>query len=125
MTAAAAESLGIRRVGLARRIVVFVAVFAFALQSYIAQVHIHGASQGTGQLAAAQSHEPGKTPVHDGQTDCPFCQAIIHAGVFVAPAAPLLNLPFALIETVVPVVVPRAASNTVAHDWQSRAPPRF
>jgi hypothetical protein len=126
MTAAAAESLGIRRVSLARRMVVFLAVLALALQSYITQTHIHDAGfGGAGKITTTQSSIPGKTPVHDSQADCPFCQAMIHAGVFAAPAAPLLNLPITLVQTVALVLAPRAVSSAVTHDWQSRAPPRL
>ena len=117
-----------RRSGPARCFVVFIAVFAFALQSYVTQTHIHDASQvfgGVAKIAATQSPAPGKAPSHDNKADCPLCQAVIHAGIFVSPATPLLHLPFTLIETVVPVLTLAAASNATAHDWQSRAPPRL
>ena len=123
MTAAAAEYAGVRRSGLARRILVFVAVFAFALQSYIAQTHIHDAVLG-GAAKIADTQSPGKAPVHDSQSDCPFCQAVVHSGAFVASAAPLLLLPFVWIKTIAPDFAARAAAHTGAHDWQSRAPPR-
>jgi hypothetical protein len=128
MTAAAAESFETRRISPARRFVVFVAVLAFALQSYITQTHIHDASQGLGgivKIATPQSPAQGKTPLHDGQSDCPFCQAVIHAGAFVASATPLLLLPSTLVETIALVFTARATSNAAAHDWQSRAPPRL
>jgi hypothetical protein len=105
-----------------------VAILAFALQSYMTQTHIHDASQGIGgivKIVATQPLGQGKAPLHDGQTDCPFCQAVIHAGVFVASATPLLLLPFAWAETVALVFAPRAAFDAAAHDWQSRAPPRL
>ena len=127
MTAAAAQTLGIRRASPARRFVVFIAALAFALQSYITQTHIHDASQGLGgavKIAATQSPAQGKAPLHDGRTDCPFCQAVIHAGAFVAAATPLLYLPFTLVETVALIFTARATSDAAAHDWQSRAPPR-
>jgi hypothetical protein len=128
MAAAAAESSRMRRVGLARRVVVFIAAIAFALQSYITQTHIHHGSQGFGdsvKIAAAQSPAHGKTHPANDPADCPFCQAAIHAGVFVASAPPLLHLPFMWIETVALTYTATAASVTSAHDWQSRAPPRL
>ncbi len=126
MTSATAQSLGIRRVSLARRIVVFIAVFALAFQSYITQTHIHDAGfGGKAQTSTTQSTAPSKTPLHDSQADCPFCQAMIHAGVFAAPATPLLHLPFTLVQTVALTFAPRGASSAAAHDWQSRAPPRL
>lgn len=128
MTAAVAESPGTRRLSPARRFVVYIALFAFALQSYITQTHIHDGSQGFGgiaKIAATQPPAHGKAPFHDSKTDCPLCQAVIHAGIFVAPATPLLHLPFTLVETVAPVFTLAVASNATAHDWQSRAPPRL
>jgi hypothetical protein len=125
MTAAAAESPGIRRANPARRFVVFVAILAFAFQSYITQTHIHELQGFSGGVSTTHSPAPSKTPFHDSQTDCPFCQAVIHAGFFVASAAPALRLPVALVETVALVLIAPAASVAVAHDWQSRAPPRF
>ncbi|HEY5312673.1 MAG TPA: hypothetical protein VIK18_09135, partial [Pirellulales bacterium] len=72
----------------------FVAALGFLLQSYVTQTHIHvfpagsaGASHITSPLAAR-----GESPI-DKPADCPFCQAILHAGLFVASPAPLLFLP--------------------------------
>ncbi len=110
-----------RRSGLARRFVVFVAVFAFALQSFIAQTHIHAeALAGTAKVAATS----GQAPIDHSQADCPFCQAVTHVGSVVASAAPLLRLPFSWVETAALVLTAVAMSGSTAHDWQSRAPPR-
>jgi hypothetical protein len=128
MTAAVAESPEKRRLSPARRFVVYIALFTFALQSYVTQTHIHDASQGFGgiaKIAATQSPAPGKAPFHHNKADCPLCQAVVHAGFFVSPATPLLHLPFTLVETVAPVFTLAVASNATAHDWQSRAPPRL
>jgi len=111
-----------RRLGPARRFVVFVAALAFALQSYIAQTHIHDGVPGFApRLATGQ----GKLPADRGQADCPLCQAVIHVGVFVAPASLVLILPFAWVKTDLLVFTARAASAAAAHDWRSRAPPRL
>jgi Protein of unknown function (DUF2946) len=125
MTAAAAESPGIRRGNPARRFVVFIAILAFAFQSYITQTHIHELQGFRGGATATHSSAPSKTPLRDSQTDCPFCQAVIHAGFFVASAAPTLRLPVALVETVALVSTAPETTDPVAHDWQSRAPPRL
>jgi hypothetical protein len=128
MAAAAAESLEIRRLSPARRFVMFVAVLAFALQSFITQTHIHGDAQGLGgivKIATAPSAAQGNAPLHHGTADCPFCQAVIHAGVFVASATPLLHLPFVWVKTVALFFTARADSGATAHHWQSRAPPRL
>jgi Protein of unknown function (DUF2946) len=128
VTATTTELLGMERSSPARRFVVFIAAFVFALQSYVVQTHIHDGSRAFGgaKIAAGQSPAQGKTPLdHNSRTECPFCQAVVHAGVFVASAPPLLTLPFAMVETVALVFAPRPASGAAAHDWRSRAPPRL
>jgi hypothetical protein len=127
MTAAAVKSGNIRHSGSARRIVVFIAMLAFALQSFVTQTHIHGEPRGISgvfKIAAHQSPAQSKAPFDNSRADCPFCQAIIHAGAFVTPAAPLLYLPFVWIGTVALVFTAPAAFDADAHDWKSRAPPR-
>src|SRR5580698_991754 len=90
LTGRAVELPGWRRLNPARRIVVFIAVLAFALQSYIAQTHIHDAWQTAEQaasnivrLATQQSPAPDKSPFDHNRADCPFCQAVIHIGAIV------------------------------------------
>lgn len=127
MTAAAVGYSGIRRLGSASRFVVFVVVLAFGLQSYITQTHIHAWSEGFGGIvenAATQSLAQHKAPLDNSPVDCPFCQAVALAGVFVASATPLLHLPFVWVKADVLVFTARAVSVAIAHDWQSRAPPR-
>jgi hypothetical protein len=109
----------------ARRFVVFLAVFAFALQSFIAQTHIHAEPLALGGIVKiASASSPDKAPVDHSQADCPFCQAVVHVGSIVASAPPLLRLPFSWVETTALVFTAVAISGSTAHDWQSRAPPR-
>jgi hypothetical protein len=102
-------------------------MFAFLLQSCITQIHIHGASQAaTGSTIVKVVSQPpagGKT-TGDNPADCPFCQAIVHAGAFFAPAPPLLLLPAWQVENVAPIVSASVTAVLPAHNWQSRAPPR-
>ena|ERR1700733_691709 len=113
-----------RRSGRARRFVVFIAVFAFALQSFIAQTHIHAESL-AGIVKIATTSSPDKAPADHSQADCPFCQAVMHVGSAVASAPPLLRLPYSWVETAALVFTAVAMSGSTAHDWQSRAPPRI
>jgi hypothetical protein len=125
MTTAAVRTSGIRRLSAARRIVVFIAALAFALQSYIAQTHFHGLPESMGGgVSIAVPHAPA-TPLDHRTADCPFCQAVIHAGVFITPTTLLLHLPFAWTKTAALVFTGPAASDATAHDWHSRAPPRL
>jgi len=126
MVAAAADSLRVRRSSPARRFTVFIAVLAFALQSYVTQTHVHGDAQGISEvikITTSQVLGQHKAPANRA-ADCPLCQAVVHAGVFVASGALTLYLPFVWVKTVALVTITRASSHATAHDWQSRAPPR-
>jgi hypothetical protein len=115
-----------RRSGPARRFVVFIATFAFALQSFIAQTHIHSESLTLGGvITIATTSASGKAPADHSQADCPFCQAVVHVGSVVASSPPLLRLPFSWVETAALIFSVVATSGSAAHDWQSRAPPRL
>ena len=117
-----------RRIGPARRFVVFVAALALALQSYIAQTHVHDALRsfdGTAKITDARSPAQNQSPFDHRSADCPLCQAVIHGGVFITPATLFLNLPFLWVETFRPAFTAPDASIASAHDWQSRAPPRL
>ncbi|MGD0865105.1 MAG: hypothetical protein ABSA49_06075 [Rhizomicrobium sp.] len=125
MRGTTAELFGLRRSGPARRFVVFIAVFAFALQSFIAQTHIHAETPAPGGIVKnATTSSPSKAPIDHSQADCPFCQAVVHVGSVVASAPPLLRLPYSWVETAALVFTAFAISGSTAHDWQSRAPPR-
>lgn len=125
MNGIATELSGLRRLSPARRIVMFVAVLAFALQSYIAQTHIHDAWQAAGGIVRlATQPSPDKSPIDHNRADCPFCQAVLHVGAALASPAPLLTLPFVWVLTAPLIFTTRADSVSAAHDWKSRAPPR-
>lgn len=128
MTAAGAKYRGVRRIGPAHRFIVFVAALALALQSYIAQTHLHDAFRnfgGTAKIADTRSPAQNPSPFDHRSADCPLCQAVIHGGVFITPATLLLNLPFLWVELFLPAFKAPDASVASAHDWQSRAPPRL
>ena len=109
----------------ASRLVLCIALLTFALQSYIAQTHIHGQGlAGLVQITSAQSPDQGKPPLDNGPTDCPFCQAVNLAGVFLSPAALLVLLPLSWADSVSHIILACAGFGVTAHDWQSRAPPR-
>jgi hypothetical protein len=125
VAAARAEHSGVRRIDPARRLIVFIAALAFALQSYITQTHIHEASRGLVKVTDTRAPAQSRTPIDRHLANCPICQAVVHAGAFVAPTNLLLHLPFLMVKAVMPAFTALAASIAAAHDWQSRAPPRF
>ena len=108
-----------RTVSAARLAVTLFALFAFTLQSFVAQVHMHGAP------ASVAAHAPAKQqPAGNDQTTCPICQLIAHAGHVITPSvsvwAPLAIAVFAV--AVTRDIAP--AAETFSHGWQSRAPPK-
>ncbi|MBI3677634.1 MAG: hypothetical protein HY243_13570 [Proteobacteria bacterium] len=114
--------------GLASRVVLFVTVLGFALQSYITQTHIHPVPQiigGIEKIADTKSPTPDKSPLDNSSDNCPLCQAVTHSGFFVVSATPILYVPFMWAETVAVLSSARADSVAATHDWQSRAPPRL
>jgi hypothetical protein len=125
MTSAAARHWEGRRQGLASRLVVLLAVLAFAFQSYVTQTHIHDDLPQSSFIVKAVGDAPAhgkKAPLNPAS--CPFCQSVALAGAFVSPTNVLFHLPLAWVLSVAHVFTARATSATIAHDWQSRAPPR-
>jgi len=124
MTVSKAKSA--KATGSSFRSIAWVVLLAFTLQSFITQVHIHGAFAGgtpaIETLASGSAHS--KVPVQNGTGDCPFCQAITHAGAFSASSPPALALPVSLAATAAPNLPAGTIGTISPHPWQSRAPPR-
>ena len=105
-------------------------LFAFALQSFVAQTHIHisgsrdsafSASPSAG-IVPSQDRAPNQTPLDD-LSKCPVCQVAIAVGtaVGVAPFC-LVQLPAeAIASSLNEVLLPIATAP--AHVWNSRGPP--
>jgi hypothetical protein len=103
----------------------------FAYQGYIAGTHIHGAFPGdraalnSSLLASIDKATAYKTPVlpSDGSADCPYCQAVVHAGAFFMPA---VGLTFLVMQSFAFTVFSPPKSVTRLHSVMSarpRAPP--
>ena len=109
-----------------RALLVAFTIFAFVLQGLATQTHIHPrGDSGVSWTFGIADKQAGKTdgPVQDGLTHCAFCDAVAHAGGFVASAPILVLLPsqtFSIIplELAVPAFVDAAS-----HFWRGRAPP--
>ena len=97
---------------------------AFAVQGLAVQTHIHG-----GPLTALDRVTHVSAPAAPASQDpydpasCPLCQELLHAGLFVTPAAS----DFVAILNAVALAPAMARSSHSAglepHSWQSRAPP--
>lgn len=109
----------------ARRAATWLLVLAFALQSYVTQIHIHHVSAGSSAIVKVLSKAPAprSLPGDSGTQDCPLCQAVAHAGAFFAPVTPLLPLPVLWGEFLARATHAQTADGISTHDWHSRAPP--
>ena len=101
----------------ARLWLTLLALFAFTLQAYVTQSHVHAAAVATKQL-------PGKVPAGDDQANCPLCQVTLHAGVYVTPSAAAFVPPVFTVYGVFVATKVVAAVQAVSHSWNSRAPPQ-
>src|SRR6185312_874442 len=91
------------------------ALLTFTIQTYVTQTHIHTAP------AAAGKQIPGKL---DDQANCAVCQAALHGGHYLTPAAGSFA-PLTLTSTGVTIATEIAILvQAVSHNWQSRGPPR-
>ncbi len=113
------------RTGVARLAITLFALLAFLLQSYVTQIHIHGATWNTtAALDAGKTQQPAKIPAGNDQNNCPICQSIAHAGQFVTPSAIAIAIPaLAAFHVAVDKDTATVARST-SHSWKSRAPPR-
>ena len=109
----------------ARFALTLVALFAFTVQSVVTQIHVHGAASGSAASVAIGKTPPGKLPPGGDQSNCPICQAIVHAGAFTAPVTAILPLPAFASFAITASVRIASVAQVSSHSWNSRAPPRF
>jgi hypothetical protein len=114
----------------ARLAITFFALFAFTLQTYVTQTHIHGMARINSAAAplafdknAAHEQQPGKLPPSDDPANCPICQEILHTGFYVTPSATALLLPTVAAFIAPTVVDIKTIAQASSHSWKSRAPP--
>ena len=109
------------------RPITWILAFAFLLQSSIAQTHIHYASEHkNGALivkSLAKGSTPAKAPSEKGNSSCPFCQAVTHAGVFSTPTVQNLLPLLAWAQFFTVSRVADSIGGVSSHPWHSRAPP--
>jgi hypothetical protein len=109
----------------ARLAITLIALLAFTLQSYVTQIHIHGAIwKTTSTLDAGKTQQPDKIPAGDDQNSCPICQVIAHAGQFVTPSVVVIALPTLAAFHIAVDKDTTIVMHSVSHSWKSRAPPR-
>jgi hypothetical protein len=117
-------------------------LLAFSFQSYISQTHIHvpgttdfGISAGVSGKSAvsmdakASASKLGKNkqiPANgDDTSNCPLCQAVLHAGLFLTPALLVLLLPDTQSAVGPAFIVSSHREGAPSHAWHSRGPPQL
>jgi hypothetical protein len=107
-------------------------LFAFALQSYAVQTHIH--EQLTLPIVTKAGHAQASTdggahtrkpaaPAKDAPDDCPLCQ-LLYGGQYVAPDALVFFLPLVAVRSIETELAALPHYDAVSHSWRGRAPPR-
>lgn len=110
-------SIARRPANLARLAITLFALFAFTLQSFVTQVHVHGTPVATTQSVKTSKGAPEPA-------NCPICQEMLHAGQYVMPSAANF-LPLSLVSVAVSTTTGIAAvAQSPSHSWNSRGPPR-
>ena len=110
---------------MARLTITLFALLAFSLQSYVTQIHVHGATWNTAAIFdVGKIQQPGKIPAGNDQNNCPICQVIAHAGQFVTPSAVAIALPAPAAFHIAVDKDTATATHSTSHNWKSRAPPR-
>lgn len=108
-----------------RRVVCLLVLTAFAFQSYLVQVHIHGLPHAfviAKQETSVSTPDGSKAP--PDADHCLLCQEYLHAGIYLLPAAAAV-LPSAVAVSLVRLVAVKTADGiSPSHIWISRAPPR-
>ena len=106
-----------------KRLGLFVLVFAFALQAYFVQTHLHPQQFAPAQSIALLSDSPAPPADPLDPITCKLCREIVHSGAAITPAAPALLLLLDWIATSIPVAQLPAAALAPETGWQSRGPP--
>jgi hypothetical protein len=106
---------------------VLLTLFAFTLQGFLTQTHIHLA--GTGSPAVADTYDGVPGPGHDkvpskgDPANCPLCQQFASAGAFVTPVAAATLLPTLSVSVIEVAPLTTSVISRVTHIWRGRAPP--
>jgi hypothetical protein len=117
-------------------------LLAFSFQSYISQTHIHvpgttdlGISAGfsvkspvsaDAKAPAIKLSKNKRIPANGNDaSNCPLCQAVLHAGFFLTPALLVLLLPDTQNAVGPAFIVSAYHEGAPSHAWHSRGPPQL
>lgn len=112
-----------------RAIVTPMVLFAFLLQIFIVQTHVHfptveaaGISHAASGAPSVALHQTKKTS-DTNAAHCPWCQAVLASGNYLPPVAVPVALPVAFGSLDRIIQHAHIAASRFSHTWQSRAPP--
>jgi hypothetical protein len=115
----------VRNASQGRAIVTLLVLFAFLLQSFVVQTHVHFSSAASATervFFSTASHPHGFAGGNDAN-QCPWCQAALSSGTYVMPAALPIRLPVVL-GFADPILLDAVITTfSTSHAWRSRAPP--
>src|SRR5579872_5277372 len=88
MKALSGDTVVMQPPSIGRMLLVAFMLVAFVFQGYATQTHIHPQDFADSGIVLKASGEPGhkNAPPSDDPANCPICQQIMQAGLFVAPA---------------------------------------
>jgi hypothetical protein len=115
-----------RCTGARQNVIALLVAFAFALQSFLTQTHLHDTAPafGNGAIINLSTGDPvHKAPADSSPLDCPYCQAVAHSGAFFLPTAPQLGLPAIRGERATLPIIAQVFKSGATLGWRSRAPP--
>ena len=107
-----------------KRLGLLALVFAFALQAYFVQTHLHPQQFAPAKISALMSDDGQQLPADPlDPATCKLCREIVFSGAAITPVAPALLLMLDWIATAIPVSQLPAAALAPETGWQSRGPP--
>lgn len=110
----------------ARLLLVFALLFAFTIQSFVTETHIHPAGYGQPTLLQhplGGADKPANLPSGDDSSNCPLCKEISLGGQFVGPGWLVLAVPVQPVSLLNAIAVSLPPAIHAPFRWRSRAPP--
>lgn len=119
------KTSAVRRRGAGWHAIALFVVLAFALQSFVTQTHIHANAKTPAETCVSKCivHTPLRHSPFSNPADCPFCQAIMHAGSFFAPATVAIFIRRLPVESFIPTTRKAVLRTASVRHGLSRAPP--
>lgn len=101
-----------------------VVLFAFSVQSFLVQTHLHNLPQSFVAASSVSVSAPDTSKAPVDADKCFLCQEYVHGGVYLTPAAAAVLPPSAVASLLPFVLVPFITGRQHSHNWMGRAPPR-